>query len=71
VYVDPKVDTATLKISNYGEFPMERASTTSFTTQFVVNTPGKFDINLALSSEDKTKDYNNVAQIVVLEKIAI
>jgi len=50
---------------------MERASTTSFTTQFIANTPGKFDVNLTLSSENKTKDYNNIAEIVVLEKIAI
>ncbi|HID09122.1 TPA: hypothetical protein EYP13_02740 [Candidatus Micrarchaeota archaeon] len=69
--MDPSVNSAILNVVNYGDFPMERVNTTLFTTQFVANTPGKFDVNLTLSSENKTKNYDNIAKIVVLEKISI
>ena len=72
VSVDSKVNSAVLHITNYGDFPMDRASTTSFTTQLVANTPGKFDVNLTLTTADgKTKNYDNIAKLVVLEKIGI
>jgi len=49
---------------------MNRVSTTAFSTDLVTNTPGKFDINVTLKTADgKSKDYNNVAKLVVLEKI--
>jgi hypothetical protein len=70
VNVDPKVNSAVLHITNYGDFPMNRVSTTAFSTDLVTNTPGKFDINVTLKTADgKSKDYNNVAKLVVLEKI--
>ena len=72
VTVSPKVNSAVLHVTNYGDFPMDRASTTSFTTQFVANTPGKFDVSLTLTTtDDKTKNYDNISKLVVLEKIAI
>jgi len=72
VNVDPSVNQAVLHITNYGDYPMDRTSTTTFSTQFVANTPGKFDVSLTLNTTDgKTKNYQNIAKLVVLEKIAV
>ena len=72
VTVDPSVNQAVLHVTNYGDYPMDRSSTTTFTTQFVANTPGKFDISLTLNTTDgKTKNYQNIAKLVVLERIAV
>jgi len=72
VSVDSSVNSAVLHIQNYGDFPMDRISTTLFSTQFIANTPGKFDINLTLTTADwKTKNYKNIAKLVVLEKVSI
>jgi hypothetical protein len=70
VNVDSRVNSVVLHVSNYGDFPMDRVSTTNFSTDLIANTPGKLDISLTLKTSDgKTKDYNNVAKLVVLEKI--
>lgn len=72
VTVDPSVNQAVLHVSNYGDYPMDRTSTTTFSTQFVANTPWKFDISLTLNTSDgKTKNYQNISKLIVLEKIAI
>ena len=72
VTVDPSVNQAILHVTNYGDYPMDRSSTTMFTTKFVANTPWKFDISFTLNTADgKTKNYSNIAKLVVLEKIAV
>jgi len=71
IKVAPQVSSAVLKVSNYGEYPMDRMTTDTFTTQFVANTPGTFDISVDLKGEFWEKTYDNIKKLVVIEKIAI
>lgn len=71
VKVDPSVSSVTLKLSEYWDYPMDRKTTDEFTTQVIMNKPWKFDVSVDLSANDNQKSYDNVAQIVALDKIAI
>ena len=70
--VSPNVNSAILHIDKYGDFPMDKTSTTSFSTQFIANIPWTFNISLTLrTSTEKKHDYKNIEKLAVLEKIAI
>ena len=71
VKVDSSVSSATLHIPNYGEYPMDRKSINEFTTSFTASILWKSDISLDLVTNEWSKTYNNIAQLVVVEKIAI
>jgi len=71
VKVAPSVSAVTMKVANYGEYPMDRVSTDSFTAQFVANTPWTFDISFVLKWDFGTKNYDNYKKLSVKEKIAI
>ena len=71
VTVGTNVSSAVLHVANYWDYPMDRISTTKFTTQFIANTPGKFDISLTVNIDWTKKEYKNISQLLVLEKMSI
>lgn len=71
VKVDPSVSSATLNIANYGEYPMNRKNIEEFTAEITANILWKSDISLNLTTNNWTQNYNNIDEIVVVEKMAI
>ena len=71
VKVDPSVSSATLHILNYGEYSMDRKSIDEFTTSFTTSILWKSDISLDLANDLWKKTFTKIAQLVVVEKIAI
>lgn len=71
VKVDSSVSSATLHVANYGDYPMDRKSLTEFTASFTANIPWTADMSLDLSVDSSKKTFNDVAQLTVVEKIAI
>lgn len=71
VKVDPSVSSATLKIQEYWEYPMDRKTTDEFTTQVNMNKAWKFDISVDLTADGSQKSFDKVSEIVALDKVAI
>jgi len=69
--VSPQVNSVVAHIVWYGDYPMDRMNTDTFTMQFVANKPWKFDIWLTVAWEFGDKKYDNYKKLVVIEKIAI
>ena len=71
VKVDSSVASATLHIPNYGEYTMDRKSIDEFTTSFTASILWKSDISLDLTNILWKKTFNNISELVVVEKMAI
>jgi len=71
VQTDMSVSQAVLTVAWYGTYPMDNDGIWKFTTQFVANTPWKFDVSLKLISKDWEKKYNKISKLVVLEHVWI
>lgn len=71
IKVDSSVTSATLHIANYGDYPMNRKSIDEFTTELTANILWKSDISLDVENNTLKKSFDKIAQLVVVEKIAI
>lgn len=71
ITTDISVSSAVLTVEWYGDYPMDSTSPWNYKTEFVANTPWKFNLSLKLSTSDGEKNYSNIKELNVVEKIAI
>jgi len=59
------VSSATIKLSNGRSAPMDMSTEWSFTKDLTVDTVGKLNVSLDISTDWKSSSYNNISMIIV------